>query len=1571
MIACFTYPGLGSLEKRRVLKSLGISLVFLMLSLSNASADDTCSAATDSYSWKPVSPHICNKSLDVVELRFTRCYRMRVKEPLQRWLLKPGVCATPVYSNRMTQRPVDRDNAATIEAHTISTEGYRDSIGKITLQGLYTSDLTSCADLKSGLTQGWQLAGSVRSCWRWAASNYGANAELRSPAEFDFLDERNKPVKELSLEAEVQGTLYLRNRGNYPAILTTLNLAGLEGFNTSDCPAGKTLEAHSTCPIPYSIPRDFQTGSYSLTANGTNTSSAPISANLNINITGADGHFIFIQGGQEISSLDLYPRAQGSIAIQNTGSRTISGMRVNIPDALQGQISDACTSTTPEGLQPTKTCQLNYQISANTSADEYLLSVSGTGANNSPHTLTMDISNQGHLVFRQNGADVTSLTVVPGDDRTLELHNIGKQDLRFSLSVPSWLEVTGSPCDLHPPPNAPQTTPLGAQSSCTINYQVPPPGSSTVPAPGPYTLTVSSAQADNSPVSLDLTVAGTGYLVVEQNGVQLQNLNMVAGGTGSIRISNRGTATVTNFNLVLPSSIASYFSGTCKTSNISIETNAFCNLDYSIPSPLPHAGDYTLTLTGVGAANSGTAFDINLAAQGHLVFIQNRREITNLDLAAGASGKIKIRNTGGARVTGFSVTIPPAIKQYFSGHGTTCIPTRTTIGVSSSCNIFYAIPSDIEGGDYTIRFTGQSVGNSDNFLPIQIAGIGHLFFRQHGRNISDLTLVKGDSRFVQLINTGTSNITLNPLQWSSNIGNVLFYNLCANSQLLKSGQSCTIYFALPTIPTAPGDYTLIATATDLNNKAILDIHIPEKGHFYFEQYDKKIRNVVFAPNTSGSIQLTNVGPSSIQGVSLNIPEAIRNYFLATSSCLDTTTTITTLAPRDNCTLNYSVPANPAELTQSYTITARGTNANNSGVTITVLLEQPTFIGVGTGLHNPQSVFCEIGLYYVRNCQHNNLPSSISGVKNAIFNAGQNLAFVDTQTPGQLARCRVDPSNGTFSQCQNVNISSSLFSKVTDLVLSNDESRIFILSQQSSITTCQVSGTGQFSGCKNVTVTVEGVTGIAPRGMALSADNTLAVITDVNGHTVIVCNVSITTGDLSSCSKGTQQSLSTGNSIAFNATTDHVFLNTITITTISHPHLENILQEITICDFNKTTKALSNCGKTSYDHNFTRTGGLGIYYPEYYNDSGTIIFRLHPEDFTEFGGAYSILHFASVDFGNNTVIHQTSSIDYAYTYDILIRAGVFNDAAKSLQITPTSQTFTGTPNTVKATHSDDVQAQSDVTAMRTEVLETGPVSAALTAATSTHLNGEPTARTAVDQLVAYASAPYDNAQEANAQEATVQWSTLFEHGTVGFHLERYDPAAGTFTRLHHDLLPGDLLPALVHSHTGGVYRFVDRAVQAGDGLTYRLVAVDGTGHPITDRQYTVTVAADASSVGAQAVGAQAISEGHWLTADFARMERPLDPSHETRQAARLESRARASAQRLQHSGPVVKVITTEPGLYRLEASAVAAAMGHTVDHVQQLWQRGLMALRNNGQRVATRMAEDASALLFYAQPLDTP
>ena len=51
--------------------------------------------------------------------------------------------------------------------------------------------------------------------------------------------------------------------------------------------------------------------------------------------------------------------------------------------------------------------------------------------------------------------------------------------------------------------------------------------------------------------------------------------------------------------------------------------------------------------------------------------------------------------------------------------------------------------------------------------------------------------------------------------------------------------------------------------------------------------------------------------------------------------------------------------------------------------------------------------------------------------------------------------------------------------------------------------------------------------------------------------------------------------------------------------------------------------------------------------------------------------------------------------------------------------------------------------------------------------------------------------------------------------------------------------------------------------------------------------------------------------------------------------------------------------------------MAAAMGHTVDHVQQLWQRGLMALRNNGQRVATRMAEDASALLFYAQPLDTP
>ena len=83
---------------------------------------------------------------------------------------------------------------------------------------------------------------------------------------------------------------------------------------------------------------------------------------------------------------------------------------------------------------------------------------------------------------------------------------------------------------------------------------------------------------------------------------------------------------------------------------------------------------------------------------------------------------------------------------------------------------------------------------------------------------------------------------------------------------------------------------------------------------------------------------------------------------------------------------------------------------------------------------------------------------------------------------------------------------------------------------------------------------------------------------------------------------------------------------------------------------------------------------------------------------------------------------------------------------------------------------------------------------------------------------------------------VEWTTLAEHGTVGFHLLRLNPQSGEYERVNHRLLPG-----LLHSRHGGTYRYIDAQAKVGEMHSYRLVELEASGNRLEYGPFAVIVA----------------------------------------------------------------------------------------------------------------------------------
>jgi uncharacterized repeat protein (TIGR01451 family) len=203
------------------------------------------------------------------------------------------------------------------------------------------------------------------------------------------------------------------------------------------------------------------------------------------------------------------------------------------------------------------------------------------------------------------------------------------------------------------------------------------------------------------------------------------------------------------------------------------------------------------------------------------------------------------------------------------------------------------------------------------------------------------------------------------------------------------------------------------------------------------------------------------------------------------------------------------------------------------------------------------------------------------------------------------------------------------------------------------------------------------------------------------------------------------------------------------------------------------------------------------------------------------------------------------------------------------------------------------------------------------------------------------------------EVVIEWQTSAETGTVGYFLRRFDEHERQYVAVNERLLP-----ALLTSQHGGVYRCVDEQARTGVNYKYQLVEVEASGKRNTYGPYTVNTFASASIPDA-VVGPKGFAS------------HPSTPGFEM--APRPGSDRDASARKL---GPA----TVAPGWSRgTTATAQAAKIGVPTSGLYYVSFRDLQtkggltianpnrnALTNRGAPVAFTVTGDQSGILFYGQ-----
>jgi hypothetical protein len=204
---------------------------------------------------------------------------------------------------------------------------------------------------------------------------------------------------------------------------------------------------------------------------------------------------------------------------------------------------------------------------------------------------------------------------------------------------------------------------------------------------------------------------------------------------------------------------------------------------------------------------------------------------------------------------------------------------------------------------------------------------------------------------------------------------------------------------------------------------------------------------------------------------------------------------------------------------------------------------------------------------------------------------------------------------------------------------------------------------------------------------------------------------------------------------------------------------------------------------------------------------------------------------------------------------------------------------------------------------------------------------------------------------------LQWNTASEVGTLGFYIEREDPATGEWSRLND----GKLIPGLgLSDPQGGTYTYLDAEAVGGQSRRYRLIEIEVKGNKRLYGPYEVALSTtpDARTVKTASKSATPYTVTAKQPALATELQQQTQSRHMTLGAA---------------SAGIpdgMRIGIRETGLYHLSAAQIAATLHLTeaevIGHISQQH----LSLRNKGNEIAWLPADADAGLYFYAEAIDS-
>ncbi len=230
---------------------------------------------------------------------------------------------------------------------------------------------------------------------------------------------------------------------------------------------------------------------------------------------------------------------------------------------------------------------------------------------------------------------------------------------------------------------------------------------------------------------------------------------------------------------------------------------------------------------------------------------------------------------------------------------------------------------------------------------------------------------------------------------------------------------------------------------------------------------------------------------------------------------------------------------------------------------------------------------------------------------------------------------------------------------------------------------------------------------------------------------------------------------------------------------------------------------------------------------------------------------------------------------------------------------------------------------------------------------------------------------------------VAWETAVESSTAGFFLYRLDPSGGPAVQVNEHIVP-----ALLGTTTGGVYRLLDPGAQPGQATAYTLVEIEARGGRREYGPFVVTPSlSSAAATGPLSSDAGATSERTPRPGSLAKQAAPPEPNTGTAVPEALPATADApeilplntwlplvaqdySAVAAAAPG-TARLTVRRSGLYYLAAEDIAPALGLSVAQTTKLIKSAKLKLTTQGQMVAYLAASGDSGLYFYGESLQSP